>query len=153
MQQFADLACLACTQVVRLASLPLHCGEIKTAYGVIYVEERPTRLQVADFYDWRLQTLLDANQLPDEIRGCIIRLARARGIEEPNIYRRDLVVQKIFAGQQIQADFADSIGVQRPQRLLFFDRYGRCWYLSVFGARTSGDDYWSPLQMPHSFEQ
>ncbi len=99
MQQFADLVRFACAQVVRLASLPFHCGEIKTADSIIHVEERPTRLQVADFDYGQLQSFLDVNQLPDKIRWRIIFLAWARGIEQPNVYRRDLVVQKIFAGQ------------------------------------------------------
>ncbi len=89
------------TQIVGLAAFPFHCGEIKSPHRVIYVEEGPARLQVSDFDHRPLQTLLDANQLPHEIRGSIIRLARARGVEETHVNCRNVVIQKIFARQQV----------------------------------------------------
>ena len=56
------------------------------------------RLQIAYLNYRRLQAFLDADELPHKIGRCVVCLSRASSIEEPQIDRRNLVIQKILSG-------------------------------------------------------
>jgi len=77
--------------------IALQSGEIESTNRVPDVQERSVRLQVPLFEYRRLQALPDAVQLTHEIRWGIVRLPWTSGIEEPQIDRRDLIVQEIFS--------------------------------------------------------
>ena len=76
-QKFTNLIRPGCTEVVSLTTLPFCRSEIETAVRVIDIEKRPAWLQVPDFDYWRLQSFLDADQLPDEIRWRIVLSCQA----------------------------------------------------------------------------